>query len=180
MKRVVGLDLSLTATGVAVSDGTPYLIKSRTKGHERLAQIARDIDNAVAGGYLQDPGRAQLVVVEGPSFGSRGSAYHQLAGLWWLVAHNLWAAGIPYAVVSPTARAKYATGKGNAGKDAVLAAVVRRYPQIEISDNNAADAWVLMAMGCDYLGEPLSEMPAAHREALAKVAWPTAVLEVAL
>jgi crossover junction endodeoxyribonuclease RuvC len=173
MNRVVGLDLSLTATGVADNSGAVRIIKTKLTSHDRLRHINDAVLELVCS-YHGDGRRADLVVVEGPSYGSQGSSYHQLAGLWWLLTHSLWRAALPYAVVSPQARAKYATGKGNAGKDAVLAAVVRRYPQVEISDNNAADAWVLMAMGCDYLGEPLAEMPAAHREALAKVAWPTA------
>jgi crossover junction endodeoxyribonuclease RuvC len=169
--RIIGLDLSLTATGVADSHGAPQLIKPRTKGHERLEQIAGAVDSIVlVGNTMSDT--ADLVVVEGPSFGSEGSAYHQLAGLWWLITHNLWTARIPYAVVSPQARAKYATGKGNAGKDAVLAAVVRRFPALEVNDNNVADAVVLMAMGCDRAGVPLVDMPAVNREALAKVDWP--------
>ncbi|NUS59160.1 MAG: hypothetical protein HOV66_30530, partial [Streptomycetaceae bacterium] len=70
---------------------------------------------------------------------------------------------------------KYATGKGNAGKDEVLAAVVRRYPDVEVSNNNEADALVLRAMGCDHLGQPLAVVPQTHRAALDKVAWPQAV-----
>lgn len=169
--RVVGLDLSLTATGVADSDGTAGVIKPRIKGHDRLDFI----NDAIAQHVTGDPA-AGLVLVEGPSFGSQGSAYHQLAGLWWLVVHGLWKAEIPYAVVSPQARAKYATGRGNAGKDAVLASVVRRYPMVEINDNNVADAWVLMAMGLDWLGRPLCSVPAVNREALAKVEWPAGLI----
>lgn len=161
--HVVGLDLSLTSTGYAGPGGTGR-IRSAVNGHPRLAFLLDRI------GEITAP--AELVVVEGPSYGSKGATYHQLAGLWWLVAHDLWTAGLPYAVVSPQARAKYATGRGNANKDAVLLAVERRFPWAAVSGNDQADALVLMAMGLDRLGHPLADLPAVNRTALDKVAWP--------
>ena len=160
---VVGLDLSLTGTGIAGWEQAD-VIRSRDTGHARLAVLLSHIGAACHG--------ADLVVVEGPAFGAKGSAYHQLAGLWWLVAHQLFTQGIPYAVVSPAAVKQYATSKGNAGKDMVLANVVRRFPQVEVNDNNAADALVLAAMGYDHLGCPMVTMPQSHRGALDKVEWP--------
>lgn len=99
MKRVIGLDLSLTATGVSVSDGGITVLKTKLKGHDRLDWIWDQVGRAARIG--ERPGAETLVVVEGPSFGSQGSAYHQLAGLWWLVAHGLHVAEVPYVVVSP-------------------------------------------------------------------------------
>lgn len=49
---------------------------------------------------------------------------------------------------------------------------MRRFPDVEINDNNAADAFVLMAMGLDWLGRAPAVMPAVNRTALDAVKWP--------
>ena len=180
MTTIVGLDLSLTSTGVATietGDGRERRIVERitSKGrkdatlHERAARLhmlARDICQKAVG--------VDFVIVEGPSFASKGSAYHQLAGMWWLVIDGLGGAGTHIVEVPPSCRMKYATGKGNAAKDAVLAAVVRRYPQIDVTGNDEADALVLAAMGARHLGHPIEDtLPTAHLAAMNAVRWPS-------
>jgi crossover junction endodeoxyribonuclease RuvC len=165
---VLGLDLSLTSTGTALFDGTDYATARlrphpKLRGHERLDWLL----DAIA----EQTRHVPLVAIEGPAFGAQGSAYHQLAGLWWLVAHQLWAARTPFAVVPPSNVKRYATGKGNAGKDDVLREVTRRFPHFT-GGNDEADALVLAAMGADHLGHPLTPMPATHRAALDGVQWP--------
>lgn len=179
MTRVAGLDLSLTSTGVAlVGDGEPAeLHRVRSAGHRgdslwerflRLDRLRREIVDLVHG---DSP---DLVVVEGPSFGSAGAGTFDRSGLWWLVVWEL-SAAIPVAEVSPSARAKYATGAGGgpkAAKDAVLAAVVRRYSDVEVDGNDVADALLLAAMGARHLDAPIDEVPAVNLQAMEKVAWP--------
>lgn len=168
--NIIGLDLSLTGTGIATRTHT-YLVKS--SGHKgdtlsqrahRLAQL-RDV-------ILDATSAADMVVIEAPSFGSAMGSMHDRSGLWWLIVDAL-LTRIPVAEVAPTCRAKYATGKGNASKEDVLSAVIRRFPAFTSSNNNEADALVLCAMGYDLIGDPIVEMPAAHRVALTAVAWPS-------
>lgn len=177
--HIVGIDPSLTGTGVAVirPDGLLFTDTFTTKlrGHQRLAHIVTEIRDAAVSPVPW--GAAQLVVIEGPSYGNQGSGrqsgHHERAGLWWLITHELWQVGIPYAVVPPASRCRYATGKGNAAKDQVLAAVLKRFGQlVDIDNNNEADALVLAAMAAEHRGQPLAAMPATHSEALAKVVWP--------
>lgn len=176
-RLVVGLDLSLTATGVAtIANGIAETrtLKPAPKmlAHERLAWVVQEVWE-YAGRFQFD--LVDLVVVEGPSYGNQGSGrqsgHHERAGLWWLMTHTLWEHGSYTAVVPPAALKKYATGKGSAGKDAVLLATARRFPNFA-GDNNEADALWLAAMGADHLGEPVVAMPAAHRAALDAVKWP--------
>lgn len=95
------------------------------------------------------------------------------AYLWWLFYEFCSHHQFPVAVVTPSQRMLYATGRGLASKGAVIDAVARRWPQyVTEGDDNAADAVVLMAMGLDWSGRPLTPMPATHRRALDKVAWP--------
>lgn len=177
MSAVLGLDLSLTSTGLAwVVDGAAEVSRIRSTGrkgatlaqrdarlYDLRAQIALTVE-----GYPPD-----LVVIEQPAFSRTTGHMHDRSGLWWLVVADLHLAGIRTVEVAPTARAKYATGKGNAGKDEVLAAVVRRYPAVEVTGNDEADALILAAMGTRHLGQPIEEsLPKLHLEAMAKVAWP--------
>jgi crossover junction endodeoxyribonuclease RuvC len=81
--------------------------------------------------------------------------------------------GSPVVEVAPALLKKYATGKGNAGKDEVLAAAIRRYPMANITCNDIGDAVVLAAMGARHLGEPIeSSLPQVNHTAMEKVAWP--------
>jgi crossover junction endodeoxyribonuclease RuvC len=168
--RIIGLDLSLTSTGIATAEsGGAFVRRVQPKGktgHDRLEYLRHQV--------MMDAFPADLVVIEGPSYASaaRSKYAHEAAGLWWLVAHSLWADRRRVAIVPPASRAKYATGKGNAAKDAVLLAAARRYPHVDIDGNDQADALILAAMGADHLGHPLAPVPATHRAALAAVDWP--------
>ena len=182
MTAVVGLDLSLTATGIATPDGVRTITSKGTAGASlvsraiRLHRVCAEVYAEVARVVNEQPrGVDTLIVIEAPAFSRTTGHQHDRSGLWWLVVSEIgsWDR-VDLVEVQPTARAKYATGKGNAGKDEVLAAVVRRYPDVEVTNNNEADALVLRAMGCDWLGQPLAVVPQTHRAALDKVAWPEA------
>jgi crossover junction endodeoxyribonuclease RuvC len=168
---VLGLDLSLTSTGAALAGGNGGKYSTsvlrppagRHRGHDRLLWLVDEVE--------AEAKHADLIVVEGPAFGAKGSAYHQLAGLWWLVVHALWLHNLPVAIAPPAAVKRYATGRGNAGKDLVLASVVRRFPDFA-GGNDEADALILAALGAEHLGHPIVDMPAAHRTALSGVDWP--------
>lgn len=162
-RRVMGVDLSLTRTGIATRHGAEIIA---TSGHldDTLAQRRQRISRIRAEviGWCTN---ADLVVIEAPSYGSKGGSAHDRAGLWWLVVSALMHRDIPVLDVSPKTRAKYATGNGNADKDEVLAAAVRRLP-IAVSNNNTADAAWLVAIGHDLYGEALVQLPQTHRAAL--------------
>lgn len=182
--RVLGIDPSLTSTGVASVNG--YTLthdridpKSR-RGTVRLHFIRENVLSWVTA-------RTDLVVMEGPSYGSKGSGQHERGGLWWYLLLSLESTGVPVAIVPPTSRAKYATGVGNAGKDAVLVNVVRRYAVGSEVANDEADAVILAAMGARFLGHPLeTSLPKANLAAMdlptstpaSLTGWPDLVADV--
>lgn len=165
---VIGLDLSLASTGVASNRGWVGRIVTKPDPgagfFTRLRQIKAEVLDHVRG--------ADLVVVEGLSLGSQTGQHMTRAGMWHLVMEAIDAADVPWAQVSPAGVKQYATGKGNAGKDLVLASVIRRFPTVEVSGNDEADALVLAAMGADHYGQRMTEMPELQRKALKKVVWP--------
>lgn len=178
---IAGLDLSLTSTGIAViyGNGTigTHRIQSKGKKGASIAGTAQRIEGIVqsAIGLVADEGRlaCTLAVIEAPSYGSTMGSQHERGGLWWSVAIALERMGVPIATVSPQGRAKYATGKGNAGKDEVLAAVIKRYTEADVAGNDIADAVVLAAMGARHLGMPVDDVPMKNLEAMAGAKWPS-------
>jgi Holliday junction resolvasome RuvABC endonuclease subunit len=170
--RVLGLDTSLTATGLASSCG--WL---DTVGQDKITTLAlprriRAVD-ALTAKILTLVGEPDLVVIETPAFSRSGAGSLERHALWWLVVRALHKREIPVAEVFARTRMRYATGKGSASKSAIVDAVARRWPQYETGgDDNLADAVVLMAIGMDGLGYPLAPMPATHRAALKAVSWP--------
>lgn len=164
MDRVIGLDLSLTSTGVAGSTWTEKIKPTaKLRGHERLDWILGRISEFTRG--------ADMVVVEGPSFGSVGSGQHERGGLWWSATRQLWRANVATAVMPPTNLKQFITGKGSSGKDDVLREVTKRFPWFT-GGNDEADALVLCAAGHAWLGEPIVALPEASKKALVKCQWP--------
>lgn len=166
LPRVVGLDISLTGTGIA----TPTTADTITPGGRRGIERIQYIRDCILGDLLDH--EPDLVVIEGPSYGSQGGQAHDRAGLWWAVRLLcVEAYPVPVAVVPPATLKRYATGRGNADKAAMAVAAYKRLGR-ELADDNRVDALWLRAAGMDHLGHPLAPMPATHRAALDRVAWP--------
>lgn len=181
MTTVVGLDLSLTSTGYAVvGDDRREVGTIPSKGKAGATLIER---NARLLGIVSEIVRvtrdAELIVIEAPAYSRSNPGMHDRSGLWWITVDALLTSA-PVVEVAPSARAKYATGRGNASKDQVLAAVVRRYPDFDVTSNDEADALILAAMGRRALGQPIDDMPQAHLAGMSKVAWPTHIRQTAM
>lgn len=167
-QRILGVDPSLTSTGLATVEGGRVLqvsrIRSKKKGHERIQEILGGIHEHLTPGTV--------VGIEGTAMGAKGASVVQIFGLWGIITHRLWEWKVPYYVVTPTARAKYATGSGSAGKDEVLAAVIRRHLDVQITGNDEADALTIAAMGARKIGHPVDgKVSAACQSTLEKVDW---------
>ena len=169
---VVGLDMSLTGTGVAiVGEGgiRTHLFTSKGKRDASLSERANrlnDLTNAIT----QSTPEGVLVVIEQPAYSQTGGSHHDRSGLWWLLV----TAFHPYhrvVEVAPGTLKKFATGVGTAGKDEMLAAAIRRYPDAEVVNNNVADAVHLAAMGARFLGHPQESDTVKITEAMAVPRW---------
>lgn len=161
--RVLGLDLSLTATGIALTDGSTLTLKTRDKdGDKRLVHIEDAITEIAALG-------ADLAVIEDlPRHAMSAGITGMVHGT---VRTKLLRAGIPYALVVPATLKAYATGSGSADKAAMALAAYKRAGR-EFPNDNECDAWWLRLSGLDWLGQPETEMPRAQRARLSKAKWP--------
>lgn len=184
--RVLGVDLSLTGTGLAGEGWADTVIPPAPPKpnaafrklskiekrwamvdyrHRRLAHVLGEIRDR----YITTA--PDLVVLEGLSYDSFDTD-RQLAGLAWSVRHSLWRLGIAYATVPPSCLKQFATGSGAASKPSIMAVVAEWFPWFD-GDDNAADATVLMAMGHAALGNPLSgPLSDVQASAVDKSQWP--------
>lgn len=165
---VVGLDLSITATGVCwrVSPNAEPTCETwggkAADGDRRLHRIA-DLAAGVCLG-------TDLVVIEDlPTHAKSAGITGMVHGA---VRSALIAEGVTrYALVTPATLKKFATGKGNADKTAMALALYKR-AGLELADDNQVDAWWLWAAGMTHLGHPPVVLPADQVAALDKVTWP--------
>jgi len=167
---VVGVDLSLASTGIAWARGDNLVtdtLRGIGTGVPRLRQLAKAVREGCR--------TADLVVLEGPAYGSNTPGSNERAGLRWMVLERLWIDGRFVVEVAPATVKVYATGKGShpgLGKGPMVEAATRRYPAVQTGgSDNEVDALWLAALGLDHLtGRHV--VPQTHRRALASVPWP--------
>ncbi|WP_280357112.1 hypothetical protein [Nocardia otitidiscaviarum] len=176
---VVGLDISLTATGFACTrPGDPSvwteLVESKGSKSDTWDDRWKRLNHLVAQiTSLIPEDDYPLIVTEAPAYASTTGSAMDRHGLWWLTYDALTSAGYWIVPVPPNTLKKYVTGSGNAHKDAVLAATVRQFPTLDINDNNIADAVGLARIGCRLLGAPIDDPhPALRISALDRLALP--------
>lgn len=152
MSSIIGLDLSLTQSGVAVlRDGRlaySRAINPKRGGVQRLLEIEGAVNQVLA---LEEEHDLRLVVLEGYAF-ARGHQSHQMGELGGVVRRMLYVRGTPWVEVAPSAVKKFCTGKGNAQKDLILQQVLKRWG-MEFRTSDEADAFVLAKIGQALLGD---------------------------
>lgn len=152
--NIVGLDLSLSATGIAMVDGVD-VYQPKTTGVVRLALIRDRVIEAV--GH-----RSRIAIIEGYSYASKFSYAHALGELGGVVRLALMEHGVDYYVVPPSTLKKFACNKGNAGKPDMLDAA-RRSGYEDSNNDNAVDAWWLRQFGIYAFDELAPHMLTSYR-----------------
>lgn len=174
---VVGLDLSLAATGVVtlgiLRDGEELefsdLIKTKPDSEKTpLAEIERLL--RIKQGIIEIIEKVHsglcLVVIEGLAFSIRNTtALVQLAGLNYLIREYLLLRKIPFVIVAPTTLKKFITSKGNAQKDLMLLETFKRYGRT-YTDDNLCDGHALAQVGLALLGKNKVPLDRAQTEVL--------------
>lgn len=164
---IVGLDLSLTGTGIAsaIPFGEPFVrtLDPRTRrGYERISFIRDSV--------LQATKESSLVVIEDLSFGSNDPSAQERAGLSYLIRYALWRQNVGFVMVAPTSLKKFVTSSGAAKKENMILEVFKRWG-FSAKDNNQADAYGLMRIGMVLQGEAEAENK-AQQEVIAKIGNP--------
>lgn len=162
--RVIGIDPSLTATGLAHVDGSLEVFGGKAElGDQRLHVIHDRIRMTCA---IDHP---ELAVIEDLPKHAQGAG---LTGMvQGAVRLALLDAGVPYVLVVASTLKKYATGDGRADKSDLRMELYQRAGINERNDNKV-DAYWLRHMGLDHLGIAPIKLPAAQRKSLDVVQWP--------
>ncbi len=166
--RICGLDLSLTSTGVATSDGGLRLVKSKVApGIGRIVDLVDKIWP-----YVAD---ADLVMVEGYSYGSNMAHARSLAELGGAIRISLYQEPVAYVDVPPSSLKKFLCDAGNANKN-VMQDHARTAGYEGDPDDDLIDAWALMQMGLYAVGQAQIRVTRYRDEAIAKVPDMAAVI----
>jgi crossover junction endodeoxyribonuclease RuvC len=185
---IIGIDPSLTGAGVALIR-TSWSIEGETtpqfgvhtfgrpgkKGEPLQKRLKRleTLCDEIRGVVTSEMESPDLALIESPAPNQNSGSHHDRSGLWWFLVRMFDRLGITVMEVPIQTVKKYALGKGVGSKDQVMAAAIRRYPDVPISNNNESDAWVLAAIGARLRGEPVEEsLPLTHLAALDKIEIP--------
>ena len=145
-KRLIGLDLSLTSTGISWTSGDTILTdkicpEMPNEEMPRYLFILNKIKEKV------EEIKPDAIIIEGYSFGSRGRCLTQLAELRGVLKYFFYINNIKWLEIAPKSLKKFTTGNGNADKEAMADAAFWNW-EIDLlnwrEDNDRCDAYCLI------------------------------------
>lgn len=167
MQSYLGLDLSLTGTGVAIIDSN-YTITNISKletaafGAERLSNLAKQLRS-----ILSVQNNIKLACIEGPSYLSEKGHLFEIGEWTGCVKCILFDLGIKYIVATPQQNKKYVLGKApkeGSKKELIILDIYKKFGE-EIRENNMADAYVLSRIAHD-LDIDAKDLPPYQQEVI--------------
>lgn len=193
----VGIDPSLTSTGVAIlHNGQPTHVSHHGYGahgdghngktwqlrNRRVRYQTRLIHQAAT-----THGRPDLVVIEEHPYAAKAfGAEFDRSFLWGKIFEAFDWPEIPIAVINPSTLKVWVTGQGavrdsslsqtqrqKLNKQRMIDAITAWWPHQPIACDDEADALGLAAIGAFHLGDPMPfEVKPRHTTGLEKVSWP--------
>lgn len=150
-RTTLGIDLSLSRTGVAIvkGDKTKTWSVSTTPRMGSTEKRINFIWTSIA--EVIDKHSPEYALIEGPAFGKNHSQFvmGELAGV---IKHNLFVRKVPsFDLVPPPTLKKFGTGSGKATKDEMLEAALVIRPQVKNHDE--ADALFLALKAQEVLNQ---------------------------
>lgn len=160
----MGIDPSLTACGVGVLfNGSlkTMLLAPKKRGAERLAWFRDEFT------HLFEEYRPECLAIEGYAYGSKVNreVLGELGGVLRLAAHDC---RLPTIVVPPNSLKQFATGSGSGSKGVILKEAFKRF-DMDVSDDNEADAGVLSLMAHAKMAG--LSLTAFQQTAMTKASW---------
>ena len=147
--KIVGVDASLTSTGIAAmiygeldNVVATRSVNSNKKGTDRLIEIRENVSNNILD--------VDLLLIESYSYSSPNKA-HQIGELGGVLRVMFAENNLKVLEVAPTQLKKFATGKGTASKEEIAVAAYKKWG-IECRTNDETDAAVLVYIGLAYMG----------------------------
>lgn len=145
--RILAIDPSITSLGYAYEAPqgvvTGKVVPKKLKGLERLEYVLESVEGLLA------TTRPDLVVYEGYAMGKFAGRSFDLGELGGLLKMAIWTRRIRILLVPPSSLKLFATGKGNADKEAVMKAMSKHRGALFTSDDEA-DAYALLQLGIAF------------------------------
>lgn len=164
MSTVIGIDPSLSATGVAIDDRQAWTINTQPSDTTRLETIYDKVHYTVT-----TPG-VDLVVIEDLPTHAKGAGLTGMAQ--GVIRLALVQARVRWLSVPPATLKVFATGKGSGVSKADMRMAWYQRTGADVRDDNQVDALFLQELGQRLLGTPTITLPQTHLRALAKVQLP--------
>lgn len=173
---ILGLDPSVTSTGITWPDGTTTTLRPSPKlrGGQRLDQIR----NRLELGLRCHPPAPRAAVIEAPirAFGKGGpTTMLRLGEARGVLLQVLGRWDIPVVEVEPARLKRWATGSGRADKDQMLDALPAGV-STSMSSDDEVDAWWCWHLGQHGIGgqllDPDDPRHGARLDVLASIDWP--------
>jgi crossover junction endodeoxyribonuclease RuvC len=144
--RYVGIDPS-TKTGFVILQhgGEVEIAKEITSKVEKDPQRFMDLAVQIKKHLLE----TDVICIEGFSYGSKGAGVSVQYGIGWIIREELVRNGFTYHDVPPSSVKKFATGKGNAKKDAMVLPIYKKWG-FEHKSDNVRDAFVLAQIANEF------------------------------
>lgn len=163
MADICALDLSLTATGYAKSDGTSGVLNPPDKlvGLPRIKWLLDNVWNVTE--------HADVIAIEGYSFASNMAYARETAELGGVVRFTLWEAGKIYVDIPPASCKMFATGKGTADKPTMHLAAIKKLGYDGTSYDEVDALWLMHMATAHYTQTLTTEK---QKQALGGVKWP--------
>ena len=139
--RIMGLDLSITRTGVGHADSSvsAWVPPKGVIGDDRLEYFADCVGYAVRSDHVD------LVVIEGLGGVYKGEAVRTMPMMHGAVRLELKRNRVPYMLLSPGSLKKFATGNGGADKTAMALAALKRLGREYGTDDECDADWLRIA-----------------------------------
>lgn len=160
----IGIDPSLTCTGVAALDERGSLIDTFpiqiTKDQKKVTESARlfslrqRLQDYLDGLRYRPLGYA----IEGYPFGVRGAGLISRAEWVGVIKYTMFNAGIPGAIMNPMSLKLFASGHGGGDKTGVVAACARYYQVNLLGREDEADALMLACAAFVKMGKGVAAL----------------------
>lgn len=162
----VGLDISITGTGVVVLDRQLQTVKAECIKSKPQDDWYARVNNIVSRVFdiIPDP-VFSTVFVEDYAFAAKGQVFN-IAELSGIIKFRMWYDAYAFLRIPPTSLKKFTTATGTAPKELMMKEVYKRYG-VDFNDNNVADAYALARMG--YAITQQVNVPQYQKEAIKNV-----------
>ena len=182
---VLGVDSSLTGTGlarihitarrptdplavltpdevlVATVGNKKVKLKTRREYSRRITTVVDQVDAAMEG--------VDVIMMEELAYGAKGATAFVLTWIWGRIIDCAERRDIPIGFVNLSQIKKYATGNGAADKSQVVARMVRLFPEVDVSNDNEADALTAGLIACRASGYPCDHPTVAKEDVMNKL-----------